>query len=139
MFKILAATLPPVCIHFMGLVGLLGACARHEQSTPVSPSLTSATKGAVTGDAVVSELTNAWCNRAERCTMIGPGKKYVDRATCVRETSQQTASDFRAAECKGVGNTALRECANDVEKLGCSLDRDTVMMVTSCKSEELCR
>lgn len=119
-------------------LGCVSACAATGASS--STSMTSAgVEGRVSNDIALQQLTNARCNRDERCNLIGPGKLYPDRGTCERIVNKETASDFRASECKGIKPNLLNECANDVTKLACSLDKPNVMMVNSCKGEEMCR
>lgn len=118
---------------------VLGACAREQNMEPVAMTNSPLPDVRVANADAVAELTNAWCNRAERCNLIGPGKKHADRAACDLEAKRDTTTDFRAAECKGVKKPQLTECANDATRLACSLDRGAVMMITSCKGEELCK
>ena len=118
---------------------LLGACAREQNMEPVAITHSSASDARVANADAVAELSNAWCNRAERCELIGAGKEYADRAKCESAAQKDTASDFLGAECRGVKKPQLTQCASDVTRLGCTLNREGVMTLTSCRGHELCK
>ena len=116
---------------------LVGACAAH--GTPTTATTGATMEARIANEEAVQQLANARCNRDERCGFIGPGKTHPDRGTCERTVNKETSSDFRSADCKGIKPALLNECANDVTKLACSLDKPLVMMLTSCMGDELCK
>lgn len=132
-------TLERLPLALLSIVAVLAAACAASGGANSSATTSAAVEGRVPNEEAIQQLANARCNRNERCNLIGPGKLHADRGSCDRTVQRETASDFRSADCKGVKLGPLNECANDVTKLACSLDKPTVMMVTSCNGGELCR
>jgi hypothetical protein len=123
--------------------GPLGPSSRHE-STATTPAQDSARTAAAVerapNEAAVSSITNARCDREARCNHVGQGRKFESRTECVTRTRSDWRDDLNAIECpRGVVDTQLTSCLNQIRAESCGNPLDTLERALACRAVDLCK
>lgn len=89
--------------------------------------------------AAVTSITNARCDREQRCGNIGPDAKFDSRNACVARIREDWADQLNASECPhGVRKVELDECLQDIRTEECGDPFDTLARTFSCGRSEIC-
>lgn len=114
----------------------VAACHKNGEG----PSTTTTTAGAVVSNQdAATRITNARCDREAACNNVGAGTKYADRDACTRELAPSARATLRAEVCpKGVSETQLVSCMDDIRNESCASPLDTIDHLTACRSGKLC-
>jgi hypothetical protein len=120
------------------LVLSIVACERRAESSVLSePVADTALRPGQLGvpSAAVNAIVGALCDRAQRCSRIGAGRKYASRIECSLSTRAEWSEELNRFDCeRGVDEGALRACLLGLSDEGC--DRDEAR--GSCRPIEIC-
>jgi hypothetical protein len=87
----------------------------------------------------VSDISDARCDREERCDNIGPNKKHATRDLCEQAVENDWADDLNALECRGgVIDAELDECLLAIRDEDCGSVLDALDRFTSCSAADIC-
>lgn len=87
----------------------------------------------------VRSIAKARCDREERCSNIGADKSYASVDACETKIRAEWADDLNKYECpKGVDQTELDQCLNDIRAEDCNSPFDTLARVAECTSNQIC-
>ena len=87
----------------------------------------------------VDGITDARCDRAERCNDIGPGLKYATRVACDQHAGASTLNDLNATSCpRGYDQDAVNRCMNAINNETCSTPVDSLIAIADCRTDALC-
>src|SRR6185436_4567081 len=88
----------------------------------------------------IGALTNARCEREQRCDNIGKGKTYESREKCQATLKDDLYDKLGPDECKeGVDQGAPQECLKSVREEACGSALDTIGRLFACRSTKLCK
>lgn len=114
------------------------ACHSNQPKAPVE-GVTTTGAGVVANHDAAMRLTNASCERAERCNRFGKDKDYADMAGCTSEVGHDNESDYRAEKCPhGVKEDRLVTCLNEIKNSACGNVGDKIRRAEACRTGELC-
>jgi hypothetical protein len=101
------------------------------------PGVTSAQKGV--DQKSIDLITDARCDRSERCDEIGPGLKYATRVACDQQAGSSTANDLSATRCPhGLDKDAVTRCTSAINTEMCSTPLDMLIAIADCRTDVLC-
>jgi hypothetical protein len=90
--------------------------------------------------AAVEAIARARCDREQRCSKIGRGKKYASEPACLHAIAADWSDDLNAYECpQGVRLPELDSCLAAVRTEDCGKPFDSLARVLACRSSELCK
>ncbi|HMJ11018.1 MAG TPA: DUF6184 family natural product biosynthesis lipoprotein [Polyangiaceae bacterium] len=108
------------------------------ETTEPSTNARDAVPGAQ-GSAVAS-ITQARCQREQRCENIGADKKYESMAKCVSEIRETWKDELNTRECRGgIVKKELDECLEEVRNENCNNPFDTLNRVLACREGDICK
>jgi hypothetical protein len=145
--------LPVVVIGGLGVLGFLPACHHHgehrgehhasdhdhdhdeshdEAHTPLKGPGGEARSAA-------RNIAGARCDREQKCSNIGAGKKYASDEACEDQIRADWANDLNAYDCPGgVVDKELEECLNAIRNEDCNSPFDTLSRVSECTASQIC-
>jgi hypothetical protein len=119
-------------------IAVLGAaaCSHHEAAPEHAPGATAA---APQLSNAVDEISDARCDREQRCNNVGAGQTYADRSTCESKMHGATANDLNTKDCpNGVDRTRLSDCLKQIQSEECGNPIASVSRWSACRTSNLC-
>jgi hypothetical protein len=87
----------------------------------------------------VREISDARCDREQRCENIGADRKYATRDVCEQSITNDWADDLNGFECpNGIVAAKLDECIAAVRDEDCGSVLDALDRFTSCSAADIC-
>jgi hypothetical protein len=91
------------------------------------------------GSAVAS-ITQARCQREQRCGNIGADKKFDSMGKCMSEIRETWKDELNTRECRGgIVQKELQECLDEVRNEDCNNPFDTLNRVLACREGDICK
>ena len=115
------------------LAGLAVLACEKEKPGPMVPA--AGTTQAI--DKAIMDLTNARCDRQQRCKNIGPNAKYQNREHCMNVEGGESRDKLQGCT-HGVDQQDMRQCLTAIENQDCSGMFSGVGEEKSCGMDDLC-
>jgi len=115
---------------------------RPDSQAPGNREPTTNAADAVKGLAASSVrlITEARCQREEKCGNIGAGEKYASVSICQQKVGAEWQQELNAYDCPGgVVVKELNECLEEVKNEDCSSPFDTLGRIVACRSSDICK
>jgi hypothetical protein len=91
------------------------------------------------GSAIAS-ITQARCQREQRCGNIGADKKFDSQSKCMSEIRETWKDELNTRECRGgIVQKELKECLEEVRNEDCNNPFDTLNRVLACREGDICK
>lgn len=91
------------------------------------------------GSAIAS-ITQARCQREQRCGNIGADKKFDSQGKCMSEIRETWKDELNTRECRGgIVQKELQECLEEVRNEDCNNPFDTLNRVLACREGDICK
>ena len=123
----------------LGIVAI--ACGRSYDTRPAAAGSaeTTGAAGRDANDASIEKLSTAKCEREERCSNVGQGKKYASKDSCLTENRSSNRSELRSNECPGgIDQRQLDKCLAEIKAEHCGNALDKIGRLTACRDAALC-
>ena len=113
-----------------------------QRATEAKQEAEQAGQRAIEGSGVltaVESLTDARCDREQRCNNVGPDKKYSSRADCVMKVNEEWREDLNARQCPGgVVQSEFSECLEEIRNEDCGNPFDSLERIVACRASDIC-
>ena len=87
----------------------------------------------------VREISDARCDREERCDNVGAEKKYATRDICDQSVENDWADDLNGLDCpNGIVDAELEKCLAAIRDEDCGSVLDALDRFTSCTAADIC-
>jgi hypothetical protein len=91
------------------------------------------------GDAVVSRVARARCDRETYCNRVGEGKAFGTGEQCTNVLRERARADVVGAGCdRGFETSQLGMCLNAIRQAPCDVRIESMQTIESCQSREIC-
>lgn len=88
----------------------------------------------------IAAITQARCEREQRCDNIGEDEKYASMSKCTSEIRETWRDELNTRECRGgVVQKELQECLEEVRNEDCNNPFDTLNRVLACREGDICK
>lgn len=119
----------------LGSIVLLAACSSGPPPTTPEQQATARRETA----AATSALTQARCEREQRCDNIGDRKSYSSMDDCLSTVRANWRSDLNEQSCPaGVNQVRLDQCVRSVRDEECGRPFETLDRIATCRSGPMC-
>jgi len=90
-------------------------------------------------DIAVTEIVKARCGLEERCSTVGPGRRFESRAACASKMHGETAQHLNLADCPlGVEGRKLDACVSSISAQDCGNVFDVLNRWNDCRNGQIC-
>ncbi len=88
----------------------------------------------------IAAITQARCQREQRCENIGEDKKYASTSKCMSEIRETWKDELNTRECRGgIVQKELEECLEEVRNEDCNNPFDTLNRALACREGDICK
>jgi hypothetical protein len=85
-------------------------------------------------------ITEARCQREEKCGNIGADKDYASVSVCQQKIGADWANELNGYDCAGgVVVKELNECLEEIKNEDCKSPFDTLGRIVACRSSDICK
>lgn len=85
-------------------------------------------------------ITEARCQREEKCGNVGPGKDYFSASVCQQKIGADWQNELNSYDCPGgIVTKELEECLEEIKNEDCASPFETLGRVVACRSSDLCK
>ena len=115
----------------LGVLAIV-ACGK-EKPGPMVPA--AGTTRAI--DKAIMDLTNAHCDRQQRCNNIGPNAKYSNREHCMNVMGGESREKLQGCT-HGIDQKDMRQCLTAIQNQECSGLFGGIEEEKACDMDDLC-
>ena len=124
-------------IAFIVVTTTLAAACDSPPPAPVTPSGAAAAQPVSVHD--VALITKERCEREERCTNVGVGRRYATREVCDEQIRSDNMNNLTNAACPyGINAANLQTCLADIRAEACGNPFDSLNRYIHCTVNALC-
>jgi hypothetical protein len=115
-------------------------CDRSETSEPPTQGGGYAVVAPATSRSVADLITEAHCDREQRCVKVGWPTRHASREECEAEIGLDWRDELDVFDCPGgIDRDALDDCLTEIRNDDCDNPFDALERIVVCRPGKICR